>query len=216
MNTKNSQKEKNNFNSISTQELLSVGYLLLIMVGIYLEYLRLIPFEINILEHSDFADFLISPLKDPIMIILPIIFSFLFILYAKFVERRKFRKKKFLTEENNSKDNELEKATKPPFDYKGLIIMVFAFFICLNIGFGIGQYSNLYEKTQKKLDANITNATVKFIGGESKEVYILSKNTSNLFYFENGNIELIVCPIPGNVKSIQYIPKDKQKQLEEK
>ena len=207
--------QENNLNSLSLQEIISVGYIILIIVGMYLEYLEYIPFGINIIEHSDFADFLITPFKNPVMIIAPIIFSFLAAYIHNFKEKRKIHNKKILDEENKTTDNTTSSKPQIALDSKAIIVLAIFMFVLMNLGFGIGAYHARYGKIKERLDANITNAKIEFIGGESKEVYLLGKNTSNLFYFENSNIEIVVSPIQGNIKTIEYIPKDQQKQLEE-
>jgi len=210
---KNSEKESN----FSIQEVLSIGYIFLIIVGMYLEFVKYNVFGINIIEHSDFADFLIAPFKNPTLIIVPIIGGFLTLLLNYYYEKRKFQKKKILNEESKTFQNTDKTTTlNPPsnVDYKSVIIILILMFTFFNIGFGISGYFSNYGRMERNLNSKITNANVKFIDGSEKKVYLLGKNTSNLFYFENNKIDLIVCPIPGNVKSIKYIPEDQQKQLE--
>jgi len=202
-------QEKNSSN-LSIQETLSIGYVLLIIIGIYLEFIKYHVFGINIVEHSDFLDFLIAPFKNAMLVLI--------IGFYHFTKRYENRGKKTLDEENinlqiKSKDSP-QKPKELPF-YQGFLFWLTLLFTSMNLGAGLGTYFSAHGKMKEKIDANITNAKISFIDNQTKEVYILGKNTSNVFYFENGNIDLIICPIAGNVKSIQYIPKDKQKQLPE-
>ena len=204
-------KEESEF--LSIQEILSMGYILLIIVGMFLEYVKYNVFGINIIEHSDFADFMIAPFKNPSLVGIPIIGGFLILVLDYYYKKRKFQKKKILDEENNlsPKASSIE-ATKST-NYQAYIIWFISMFICFNIGFGISGYFTNHYKMERNLNSEITNAKIKFIDGTNKEVYLLGKNTSNLFYFENNKIDLIVCPIPGNVKTIKYIPKEQQKKI---
>lgn len=215
--TELSSNSENEPKSFSIQEILSMGYIILIVIGMYLEYIKYNTFGINIIEHSDFADFLIAPFKDPVLVGVPVIGCFLILILNHFYEKRNFQKKEILNEENKILQNkDEENAPKSPqqINYQGIIIWIIFMFTSMNIGYGISGYFSNYGRMEKKLNAKITNAKIKFIDGTNKEVYLLGKNTSNLFYFENSKIDLIVCPIPGNVKTIKYIPKDQQKQIE--
>jgi len=214
-NTVNKSPKESSF--LSIQEILSVGYILLIIIGMFLEYIKYNVFGINIIEHSDFADFLIAPFKNPVLIGFPVFGGLLVLFVNYFFEKRNYHKKKILDEENKILQNLDSKNTlsaPPSLNYQSYIVWLILLFISVNIGFGAGGYFNNYSRMEKHLDAQITNAKVKFIDGTDKEIYLLGKNTSNLFYFENNKIDLIVCPIPGNVKTIKYIPKAQQKQLE--
>ncbi len=123
-----------------------------------------------------------------------------------------------MDEENKNIKNKNEDSAKKPGElpfYQGFIFWLTLLFTSMNLGAGLGTYFSSHGKMKEKVDAKITNAKISFIDNQTKEVYILGKNTSNVFYFENGSLDIIVCPIAGNIKTIQYIPKEKQKQLPE-
>lgn len=171
----------------SIQEVLSVGYILLIITGMMMDYVEYALFGINIFAYADILDFLLSPFKRP-NILIPVIIVFIL----------SYIRKKVLVKKASPEEIEEMRKSEPRFSLYWEIMMIFS----LSIGFTIGTLIAYKTKVAKQLEAGKVNTTIELVNGEKQDIYLLGKNNTYLFYFNNQDSDVQIMPISGNVKII--------------
>lgn len=191
------------------EKILPFGYLILVVLGIIKESVYYYQLGINILKYSNLMDILISPISDltshPIIFIALLIY--LIALYLMFFYASKNTNKKWVTkliEKKNSgvkpNTSEIQILLANKF-LSVLLVCIMCFFLGIGIGNG------------KKVSDKIANNNLKykhlitFSTDETKLIYLIGSNSSNLFYIEKGNKNVKISPV-GAIKSIEFL-KDK-------
>ena len=180
-----------------TQNILYLGYIFLIVLGIINETLFYSQFGINILEYSDILDVLISPIsKLSSNVSLLIISSFvILILIAVPKMSRKLKDKKWLTSflKLDPSETKIEKKV-----FEGLTVFSIIFFIGIFVGAGHGKGLNLKQKIESG-EVKYNNQ-INFIDGELLDAKLIGKNSSYVFYLIEGDTEVKISPINGTIK----------------
>jgi hypothetical protein len=70
---------------------LTIGYLLLILIGIFHNGVLLALFRVNVLDYAEPSDFLLAPLRDPLVILATAVPVLAMYLYLRWAERRSER-----------------------------------------------------------------------------------------------------------------------------
>ena len=185
------------------QNLLPLGYLFLVVLGILKESVFFHQIGINILKYSSIMDILISPIatltSSPIILIvvfLMFVFHFCLpsILYR--YKHKKWMIKRF--ELDKMKEEQSEAA----------ILILSAMLLSFFLGFGIGGGQNI----SKKIRQNKLNYSYKlnYNSGESEDIYLIESNSAYYFYVAKGNPAIKIAPV-GAIKSIELT---KNKMLE--
>ena len=180
-----------------TQNILYLGYIFLIVLGIINETLFYSQFGINILEYSDILDVLISPIsKLSSNVSLLIISSFvILILIAVPKMSRKLKDKKWFTSflKLDPSETKIEKKV-----FEGLTVFSIIFFIGIFVGAGHGKGLNLKQKIESG-EVKYNNQ-INFIDGELLDAKLIGKNSSYVFYLIEGDTEVKISPINGTIK----------------
>ncbi|WBL20787.1 hypothetical protein [Zunongwangia sp. HRR-M8] len=179
------------------QNILYLGYIFLIFLGIINETLFYSQFGINILEYSDILDVLISPIsKLSSNVSLLIISSFvILILIAVPKMSRKLKDKKWFTSflKLDPSETNIEKKV-----FEGLTVFSIIFFIGIFVGAGYGKALRLKQKIESR-EVKYTNQ-INFLDGELLDVKLIGKNSSYVFYLIEGDTEVKISPINGTIK----------------
>lgn len=187
------------------QNLLPLGYLFLVVLGIIKESVFFHQIGINILKYSSIMDVLISPIAtltlDPVILMLfAIMFIFCILLLPLILY--KLRSKKWVEKAfdlDNIKPEPSEKVLKSHFTIgaiKILALMLLSFFL----GFGIGSGRTTSKKIKtNKLDYNYK---LNYNSGESEDIYVIGSNSVYYFYVAKGNPAVKIAPV-GSIKSIE-------------
>ena len=182
-----------------TQGVLSLGYVLLVILGIINETLFYSQFGINILEYSDILDVLISPISklasSKILLILSLVVILTVILLPRMSDKLKNRKWFANSFKLNAEGVNIEKRV-----LNTLTLFSVIFFIGVFVGAGLGKGEKLKNKI--KSDKIEYNDIVNFIDGHSLSVEIIGKNSSYIFYINKDNNDVEISPINGTVKSL--------------
>lgn len=192
---------KNIFQINSIQEVLSIGYILLVVGGMIIEYFGLIPHGVNIFSYSDILDFLIVPFKT--MIVAPCILI-IFVINRFFQYKEKRQKQDIAAGVIIPEEKLLKK------NHQAQLLFTAIMFLSMTAGFSLGEYFGA-ERAKEKVASGEKNRVIEFIAGGSKEVYLIGNNNNNLFYYENEESEITICPIAGNVKQIKKLKKKEEK-----
>lgn len=189
------------------QNLLPIGYLYLVLMGILKESLLYYQLGINILKYSTIMDILISPIADltanPILLGPAVI---LFFLLPFFITR-------FLSAKSNKKwvqkISGLKKGTeeltveqvKNHFS-RLLVLFITVGLLSFFLGIGIGKGHSISKRIKtNKLEFH---DKINFNTGESDNVYIIGSNSVYYFYLTKDTKIIKIAPV-GTIKNIELI-----------
>lgn len=205
INESTTKKESN----LGLQDYLSIGYVFLLILGVLHEVIYYKFLGVNILEYSSILDVLISPVAviagDLKLLIGIIICVVLAVGYAKVLPKYYAwlsKKKKYQSGKKKLKLDKTLNAFKT--GSKQLIFVMIALYVIGGfVGFGIGRGG----KMKKKIENNEVKTThrLTFNDGESQNINMLGKNSLNVIYVIDGQKEVLVSPIEGNIKTIRKI-----------
>jgi len=186
----------------SFQEILSIGYIYLIAIGILSETFYYKQIGIDILKYSSILDVLISPLVRLTSSFGSIIFiSVLILLFFRlpsFMVKRRHKKwvQKSIKIEESMSDEEAKASLLQTFMFV-LALSFFGFFIGTGIGSGI-RLSDDIEKGELTF-----NDQIEFINNETIDAKIVGINSAYIFYVEKEASTVKITPISSIVKSIE-------------
>lgn len=194
------------------QELLPLGYLYLILLGLLKESIQYYQLGINILKYSSITDILISPVSEMSSSLLlttaVISLSVLLFICQTFLIKNSHKDwaQKILGQNRfnyNTGKKEIQKAVFPFF-----VLAVAYVLLSLFVGLGIGEGRTL----SKKIIQNSFNCNYKinFNSGRSEDVYLFNLNSSYYFYVTKGNKNIKITPIAA-ISNLELINNEKQK-----
>ncbi|WGD34394.1 hypothetical protein [Olleya sp. YS] len=203
------KKESN----LGIQDYLSLGYVFLLVLGVFYQTIYFKYLGVNILEYSSILDVLISPIAvltgDLKLLLGVVICCVLALVYAKYLPKYYdwlSKKKKYQTGKKKDKLDKVRHSLKS--GSKVLVTFLIALYIMGGfIGFGIGRGQRTKEKIENdeiKLSHQIT-----FEDGQSQNIKMLGKNSLYVFYITKGDQEVSIAPIDSNIKVIKKLKKEK-------
>ena len=183
----------------STQSILSLGYILLIVLGIIHETLFYSQLGINILEYSDLLDVLISPISKLSSNIVLLTLSLLVVLALILIPKRSqaLKNKKWFMRffKLNKATINIERRV-----FETLAILSVLFFVGIFVGTGSGKGRKLKNKIQSEEIAY--NDQINFTDGQLLPVKIIGKNSSYVFYLTPKESDVKISPINGTIKHL--------------
>lgn len=195
--------------SQNIQGFLAVGYVFLIVMGIFNESIYYNQIGVDILNYSSVMDVLISPIaiitsKTTTLIVFSVLVVLTYSLPAYLSKREggNWLQKQFKVDTDLGQ-KELESTYLVLFSFL-FAIGLFGFFV----GTGIGQGTKITKKIAAKEIQY--NDRLNFMDGTVDSVAIVGKNSSYIFYLVDGNKTVRITPISGILKSIDEV-KDKRK-----
>ncbi len=199
------------------QEILSLGYLYLIVVGIIGDVIRYKQIGVDILNYSTVWDVMLSPInyltKDYRTLLIVLVFTaacyFYFVKIAPKLHL-KYREKEWYKKTTNIEKMD-EKYAKP--DEGGIYILLMLVVFSMFVGMGVGNGGVLKRQLQNN-ELRMTHE-IDFSNSETKEVRIIGLNSTYLFYAGYGDKEISIASINPNVKEIRRLTKlrrDEEKQ----
>ncbi|CAL2103212.1 conserved membrane protein of unknown function [Tenacibaculum sp. 190130A14a] len=186
------------FEKLNFQEILSLAYVVLVVVGIISESIFYGVLGIHYIEYTSILDALISPfslitsnLKVFILVVVLMIFYYFYMV--KFLP--------WIFKKTNKKEA-LEKIQNKRTLYSAMLFTMLIIFPSIRIGMSISYSKRLKNKTFKN------NCILVFKNDTSMRVKKVGQNTSYIFYVQNGDTVVTVSPIADNIKQIKRIPKE--------
>ncbi|WP_035651622.1 hypothetical protein [Flavobacterium sp. ASV13] len=183
------------------QNLIPLGYLFLVIMGIMKESVFYYQLKINILKYSTIMDILISPIADltstPILMLGFIFFIIVILLILTFAyhNRNKSWIKKVFNINENGLSNEALKSKLTKFFLIAISLGILSFFLGLGIGGGM--------KMAKKIKENklVYKQKLTFTTGETENVFLIDANSAYYFYLTPKSKSVQIAPI-GAIKNI--------------
>lgn len=205
----NGSKEKN----LSIQELLSLGYIYLLTLGIISDAIYYSFFKINILEHATVLDVLLSPLAQlteiifaPAVLVVSIGFVYYWTMVLAPRYHQKHRNKKWYRKLSTTSIEKLDKRYAAPPSTNRILVFSAGLILTFYIGLGVGKgwkAASVMKKGEVESDHKIV-----FRDGQATHAKIIGQNSLYLFYIIENENSITVTPIDENVKQIQRIQKD--------
>ena len=194
---------------LAIQDYLSIGYVFLLVLGVFHETIYYKYLDVNILEYSSILDVLISPIAlifGNLFLLLTVLFVILvgygyFKLIPKYYKwlgtKKKYQEGKYKLKLEKFKA--MQKNKNGPL----LIISIYVFVLFIGLGVGRGY------KTKDKIDNGEYKMShrIMFDDGEQKKIKMLGKNSLYVFYVTEGDQEISIAPIDGNIQLIQKLKK---------
>ena len=179
------------------KNLLPLGYLYLIILGILKESLLYNQLGINILKYSSIMDILISPISDiatnPILMII-IVLIIIASLLANYYSAQEMHKERFIKifgikDIENSTTTDSVKLLVQGKLITILPVGLLTFFV--GIGSGAGS-----AKAKKIESGNVKyDDVLELISGERHEIYLIGSNTSYYFYVRKDEQKIYISPV---------------------
>jgi len=198
------KKEKS---SLAIQDYLSLGYIYLLILGVFHETIYYNFLEINILEYSSVLDVLISPISVitgnlflGTAIIFAVVIAYLYKIFLPRYYKFLGKKQKY---QYGKKKIKLEKAIAGIQSSTFTIFMIGLMIFSVFIGMGIGRGT----KTKGKINAEEIKLTHQlfFEDGTVQNIRMLGKNTLYVFYVTKSKEKVSIAPIDSNIKIIKKI-----------
>ncbi|MCI9844776.1 hypothetical protein [Flavobacterium pectinovorum] len=193
-----------NINKI--QNLLPLGYLFLVILGIVKESIFYYQIGINIIRYSSVMDILISPIA--MITYHPLIFIFivvLFIFYSKLPQiLLKNEDKKRLHKLFGSTTIKTELSENERLGYYNNIAIESLSFFLISIFLGYGLADGKF--TSENIKNNNIEYTYKlnYSDEKSENVYIIGSNTAYYFYLSEGNANIKIVPV-NSIRNLELI-----------
>lgn len=193
-----------NINKI--QNLLPLGYLFLVILGVVKESIFYYQIGINIIRYSSIMDILISPIAT--ITSHPVIFIFIIVLFIFYFNLPKIllqnEDKKGLHKLFGSKNIKTELSENKRLEnYNNLAIeSLSVFLISIFLGYGLadGRFTSENIKNNKISYAYKLN----FSDEKSENVYIIGSNTAYYFYLSEGSPTIKIAPV-NSIRNLELI-----------
>ncbi len=194
--------------NIKIQDFLSLGYLVLLALGIMKDVTYYGIIGINIMEYSSVLDVLLSPLVflfeealSPFLVALMIGSLYYFLKYEPQIHE-KLKDKTWYRKITNVEKREKREVKENDFIY-GLLflscLMIFGFFLGASLSDGYSAKNRLNTGQQK------INRILKFQDGKEMRVESFGQNSSYIFYVAEGDKNIAIAPIGSNIKEIKIL-----------
>ncbi len=198
-------------NNINIQNYLSVGYVVLILLGIIKDAVYFGFLGINIMSYATLSDVLISPiafmigsLKRLIATVILVALGALFLKYGKGINA--WAEKRFRREPRKKTKSK----SQIDFDNKwGVVVLSAYFFASFFLGAGIGSGSKTMKRIENqelKMDDIIT-----FDDGAVDTTGIVGKTTDYLFYVRKDSKNISISPVRA-IKEIVSLEEEETKE----
>jgi hypothetical protein len=194
------------------QNLLPLGYLYLIVLGILSETLFYYPLGINILRYSTITDILISPVSTMtanliVFVVIISIFVILLIVMQVLITysdtnwaQNIFWKNKISPDAGKK---EKQKAALPVFAIV-IAYMLLSFFVGLGLGGGLMLSKRIMQSKYSY------NYKLTLSSGKTEEVYMFNQNSAYYFYVTKENHNIRIAPV-GSIAGLELINNKKLK-----
>jgi len=184
------------------QNLIPLGYLFLVVMGILKESVYFYQLKINILKYSTIMDILISPIADltanPLILFFIILFLFLITLVLVLIYN--YRSTNWVRKKFNLNDNEPSTDIIKSKLKKAFLLAVSTGILSFFLGIGLGGGKNMAQKIKNnKLEYK---QKLTFNTGETENIFLIDANSAYYFYLTAKSKSIKIAPI-GAIKTIE-------------
>lgn len=188
-----SSKKESPESSLRLSEILPLGYLYILILGILAESLYYGLIGINFLSYASILDVLLGPIAiltdKPILLILLIVVGSVF-YYLMIVKGKK---------SSNKSDSESKGVTV--YAAYGIVMSVMVLFAF--VGYGLGK--GMKERSNIGVNKIKHDVTLHFLNGEKKEVRKLGNTSTFIFHIQKDQKSISISPISNNIQEIEQM-----------
>ncbi|WP_375238807.1 hypothetical protein [Aurantibacter sp.] len=203
--TNKSEVESKESSNLNLQDYLSLGYIFLLVLGVFHETIYYKFLDINILEYSSVLDVLISPVSvitGNLKLGLAVVFALFMTYFLKMFMPKYYaylsRRKKYQSGKNKVKVDKASESLKTNgFMISMSVFMVFSVFIGMGFGRGMKEKRRLQNE-----DIKYTHELI-FEDNQKEKIKMLGKNSLYVFYVNKTKGDILISPIDGNIKTIK-------------
>ena len=180
------------------QELLPLGYLYLLLLGVANQSIFFGMLGVNVLAYSDALDVLISPISTitgNVVVLVAVVAIIVLLLPYLWLVRAILRRTKPEKLERGWLALPLARAWLR-FSVVGLLFA----FLGLGLGAGMAQSERL-AAGETRLDHRI-----EFLDGAVEEVELVGKNSGYVFFVRPDSTVVTIAPVADNIRTIQRLP----------
>lgn len=199
-------------NNYGIQDYMSIGYVILLILGVLNQTIYYGILGINIFEYTSVLDVLLSPIavlsSSWLIFATIIILIILMIGYFKLMKLfylKLAKKEKYQTGKKKEKIDKILAGFNKKYAIVPFLVLVV---ISMYVGFGIGSGFKIRDRIET-LDYSYSHQ-ITFEDKEKKDVNIIGKNSSYIFFVTKDDTNINIVPIESNIKLIKQI-KDKDK-----
>lgn len=187
------------------ENLLPLGYLFLVVMGILKEGIFYYQIGINIVSYSSILDILISPIST-------ITSHYLMLIYICILFYLCFHLPSFLAKNNDKKwvqktfelKNTKTLSTEEKKNYYIFNSVKFLAIFLMSTFVGFGFYGGMSTSKKIKEGKLEYNYKLNYNSGETEIINIIGSNSSYYFYVTKGNQNIKIAPI-GTIKNLEII-----------
>jgi uncharacterized membrane protein YbaN (DUF454 family) len=202
-----SEIESKESSNLNLQDYLSLGYIFLLVLGVFHETIYYKFLDINILEYSSILDVLISPisvitgnLKLGLAVVFTLLLTYLLNMFMPKYYTYLSKKKKYQSGKNKFKVDKAMKSLKTnDFIIFMSVFMVFSVFIGMGFGRGMKEKRRLQNE-----DIKYTHELI-FEDNQKEKIKMLGKNSLYVFYVNKTKGNVLISTIDGNIKTIKKL-----------
>lgn len=180
-------------------ELLPLGYLYLLILGITSESIHYGLLGVNVLDYSNALDVLLSPIAliTGNLAVLAVVILVPAFLWPYLVLMRKLAHRKPTEKNARFRETPVGRIWLPM-----CAVALIAAFLGLGIGQGFAK--------QDRLQAGELEANTRLTFGDDEiiDAYVIGINSGYVFYVEPDATEVTISPIADNIQSLQALPDD--------
>lgn len=177
-------------------EMLPLGYLYLLMLGIASESIHFGLLGVNVLDYSNVLDVLLSPVAlvtDQLLVLA--VFIGIPLILVPYLKLGRWLANKKPTEKNRT-------FREQPLGKIWLPMCVLALFVAF-VGLGVGQ--GLKQGKELRAGELESNTRLTFSDDTSIEAYMVGVNSGYVFYVEPGATKVTISPIADNIRSLRAL-----------
>lgn len=196
--------------------LLPIGYLFLVVLGLIKESLIYNQIGINILSYSSITDILISPIVTLTnnFILFPVIIVFAFIMYyGILVHPIKNRDKKWVKKSINNRNKDFwERSDKKiKADLFNLYwVMLIVFISAVYVGTGLKKGQSISQDINNN-DLEYQHSLTYIYSDKTVKISLIGANSVNYFYVEKGENNVKISPVTA-IKSLEKLNDEKDRE----
>lgn len=196
--------------SLVLQDYLSLGYVFLLVVGLFHETIYYSFLGVNILEFSSLLDVLMCPVSvitGNLVLGLAVVICVVGVLFATTLLPKHYQKlAKKEKYQSGKRKEKLDKSIAALKAKNSTLIFTVFYVFSMYVGLGVGRGTGTRSKINKE-EIKLTHELV-FKDGEREKIKMLGKNSLYIFYVTQEKREVTIAPIDGNVKKISKLKKE--------
>ena len=190
------------------QNLLPLGYLFLVILGIVKESIFYYQIGINIIRYSSIMDILISPIasitSDSVFFVFIVVLFIFFFKLPQILLKNEDKKWLHKIFYKPKKNENIELSQNEKINYYNNVSMEFLSFFLISVFLGYGLADGRYISQKIKNNKISYDYKLNYSDDKSENIYLIGSNTVYYFYLTEGNPAIKIAPV-NSIKNLELI-----------